>query len=310
MKRWMKISICVCIVLVFGIAGTLLYLNRAVNTMAKQMYEPLALEDRSPSTLNMATLDRASEDTLKPFIVLLIGVDERQKDSGRSDSLMLLAVNPAKESILMFNIPRDTRTNIIGRGIEDKINHAYAFGGTEMSVRTVESFINFPIDYYIKVNMEGLVHLVDSVGGIEVENHFPFSYNGFSFEKGILALNGEKALSYSRMRFDDPRGDLGRNERQREIIKALVRQSITWKSLTNLQSIMDEIGQSVKTNMQFEMMKEIFLSYRPKIKEVSSLEIEGRGQKINSIYYFIVDESTRISVHNKLANFMSVEGGL
>ncbi|MBJ6360251.1 LCP family protein [Paenibacillus sp. GCM10012307] len=308
MKRWMKISICICVVLVLGVAGTLFYLNRAVTTMAKQMYEPLALDDRSPLTLNIAGIDKASEDALKPFTVLLLGVDERGKDIGRSDTTMLIAVNPAKESILTFNIPRDTRTTIIGRGTEDKINHAYAFGGTSMSVRTVENFLNYPIDYYVKVNMEGLVHLIDSVGGIEVENHLPFSYEGYSFEKGTLKLDGKKALSYSRMRFDDPRGDLGRNERQREIIKALIQQSMTWKGLTKLQAFMDELGQSVKTNMQFDMMREIFLSYRPKIKEVSSIEIEGKGQKLNNIYYYIVDEPTRTSIHNKLVSFMSVAG--
>ncbi|MFP3489657.1 LCP family protein, partial [Staphylococcus sp. SIMBA_130] len=86
--------------------------------------------------------------------ILLMGVDERENDQGRSDTMIMITVNPNDNSMMMFNIPRDTRTEIIGRGTVEKMNHAYAYGGVEMAMDTVENFLDVPIDYYFKVNME------------------------------------------------------------------------------------------------------------------------------------------------------------
>ncbi|MCZ4136008.1 hypothetical protein BZG24_29500, partial [Escherichia coli] len=110
----------------------------------------------------------------EPFNALILGVDERPNDSGRSDTIIVLSVNPAKHKALLFNIPRDTRTEIVGHGTEDKINHAYAFGGVDMSIRTIEQFLGIPIHYYMKVDMEGFARIIDLVGGVDVNNPFAF----------------------------------------------------------------------------------------------------------------------------------------
>ncbi|RKJ22727.1 LytR family transcriptional regulator, partial [Butyricicoccus sp. 1XD8-22] len=98
----------------------------------------------------------------------------RPGDRGRSDSIIVMTVNPKTESIDMLSIPRDTRVEIVGKGVDDKINHAYAFGGVEMSMNTVEKFLDIPIDYYIKLNMEGFKEIVDAVGGVDVNNDIDF----------------------------------------------------------------------------------------------------------------------------------------
>ncbi len=117
-------------------------------------------------------------------------VDEREGDIGRSDTLIILTVNPNKESIQMVSIPRDTRTEIIGKGFEDKINHAYAFGGPEMTMDTVEHFLDIPIDYFVQLNLESFTEIVDSVGGVTVTNSLPFSSDGYYFDKGTITLDG------------------------------------------------------------------------------------------------------------------------
>lgn len=186
------------------------YLYKSIESTAKSIYEP---RDPIPGVTQIdgemqADFSTISEKIIdqEPFSVLLLGVDERANDVGRSDTIVVLTVNPAKHSILMFNIPRDTRTEIIGRGSEDKINHAYAFGGVNMSIQTVEHLLGSPIDYYVKANMEGFSSIIDLLGGVDVTNSFEFTYEGKVFEQGNIHLSGEEALLFSRMRYDDPRG--------------------------------------------------------------------------------------------------------
>ena len=122
--------------------------------------------------------------------------------------MIVLTVNPELKSVKMLSIPRDTRTEIVGHGTTDKINHAYAFGGIPMSMDTVENFLDIPIDYYLEINMESFNDIVNAVGGITVENNLDFTYENVHFAKGTITLDGESALKYSRMRYDNPNGDI------------------------------------------------------------------------------------------------------
>src|SRR5699024_11700178 len=147
--------------------------------------------------------------------ILLLGVDERKYDSGRSDALMVLSLNPKDDSMQLVSIPRDTRTTIVGKGFEDKINHAYAFGGSDMSVATVENFLNIELDHYVRMNMEGLKELVDKLGTITVDNEIAWNDGKYDFNTGPVEMDGDKTMAYVRMRKQDPDGDFGRTERQR-----------------------------------------------------------------------------------------------
>ncbi|GAA3319220.1 hypothetical protein GCM10020331_025230 [Ectobacillus funiculus] len=120
---------------------------------------------------------------------------------------MLVTVNPNENTTKLVSIPRDTYVTIEGKGRQDKVNHAYAFGGVPMTLNTLERFLGIPIDYYIEVNMQGFQEIVDAVGGVTVHNTFPFSYEGHSFAAGSIPLNGAQALAYARMRKEDPKGD-------------------------------------------------------------------------------------------------------
>lgn len=165
--------------------------------------------------------------------ILLFGVDKRGADQGRSDTIIFLAINPAKQETLMFSIPRDTRAELSDSGRQDKINHAYNSGGIANTVRTVERFLDTPIDYYVKVDMEGFSNIIDALGGVIVENPFAFEYEGNRFEKGTIALDGKKALAFARMRHDDPEGDFGRNKRQRQIIQQLMNKAKEIRQIGN-----------------------------------------------------------------------------
>lgn len=253
---------------------------------------------------------RTQDITLKnkdPFSVLLLGVDQRKNDRGRSDTIIVMTVNPQKESIEMVSIPRDTRTEIVGRGTIDKINHAYAFGGVEMSIDTVENFLDIPIDYFVQVNMEGFKEIVDSVGGVTVNNDLDFTYEGKHFTKGQITLNGNDALKFSRMRKQDPRGDFGRQLRQRQIIEAVIREGASLKSLTNYSDIFSALGNNVKTNLTFDEMVDIQANYRAAAKKIDQKQLNGSGTKINGIYYYAVPDEERTAIQDMLKEHLGIK---
>lgn len=150
--------------------------------------------------------------------------------------MILVTVNPALKSMKMLSIPRDTRTEIVGKGTIEKINHAYAHGAPAMAMDSVENLFNVNIDHYVSINMEGFKELIDALGGVTVNNNFAFSSGGYDFPEGQQFLSGDEALAYTRMRKEDPQGDFGRAARQREIVQAVIKEvpiRIDYKSKRN-----------------------------------------------------------------------------
>ncbi|WP_317971418.1 LCP family protein [Paenibacillus sp. CCS19] len=273
-------------------------IKETVHTIYEEPTRPVYIS-KDPEATPIPTKPVSIEDK-DSFTVLMLGVDQRENDPGRSDTIVILSVNPSTNSILMFNIPRDTRTEIIGHGTTDKINHAYAFGGVDMSLQTIEHFLDYRIDYYVKVNMESFSKIIDLLGGVKVDNPFAFESVGHAFPQGQLELNGEDALLYSRMRYEDPRGDLGRNSRQRDIIVSLLDHSANIQNMTKIQSILDQVGSGVKTNVTFDEMKTFATKYRSVIGHVDTVEIKGSGKTIDKIWYYIVQPEEVEHIHNML----------
>ncbi|MFC2947725.1 LCP family glycopolymer transferase [Virgibacillus sediminis] len=232
-----------------------------------------------------------------PITVLLMGIDEPEDEEDiyqRSDTLILLTLNPHEQTTHMVSIPRDTYTEIIGQGTKEKINHAYAYGGTEMTIRTLETFLDVPVDYFVKINMDGFKDIVDAVDGIEVNNDFAFTYGGVEFKEGYNQLNGKEALLYARMRQDDPRGDFGRQERQRQVIEGVVDKGTTLKGITssvsNFKEVIEAVEGNVRTNLDVQEMWKIQSNYRGAFNNVIEHEILGEETEINETYYFVPNE--------------------
>lgn len=287
-KKWKYLWIIIGVLLV-GLLIYGLYFYNKLNDTVDTMYTPLDSDGEKEDEIK----DRLSnKDTIN---VLLLGVDEREGDRGRSDTMMFLSLNPDTEEMLMFSIPRDTRVNIPGRG-EDKINHAYAFGGAELSVQTIEEFLDTTIHFYSKVNMEGLKDGVDALGGVTINNERAFSYEGHDFPEGEITLNGDAALSYARERKQDSRGDLGRNDRQQKIIDAIIQEGMSFESFTKVDSILTTVGDNVETNLQMNEMRQLFLDYRGTRDKTIREEIQGSGQTIGNGWYYVVpnEEQQRI----------------
>ncbi|SEO14370.1 LCP family protein [Paenibacillus sp. OV219] len=293
---FLLIASCLVWYLYHSAERTVVRMHEDINK-AKQVY---VSTDTDVKTSVTSPLLVSKGKELAPFTVLMLGVDQRENDHGRSDTMIVLAVNPQKKSVLMFNIPRDTRVIIPGRAGMDKINHAYAFGDVEMSIGAVEQFLDYPIDYYIKANMEGFTRVIDMLGGVKVNNEAAFQYDGVSFAKGNLSLKGEDALKYCRMRYEDPRGDLGRNTRQRAVVQAVMHNAVSLASVTHFHALLGALGDSVKTNMTFSEMKQLVSVYKPQSERFTTTEISGKGAMIGGIWYYLVNATERSRIHNRL----------
>ncbi|MBM7585755.1 LCP family protein required for cell wall assembly [Bacillus pakistanensis] len=301
-KTWLKILLMFLGLFIIGGAVYGFTIYKSLNNAVETMHSPI---DREKSNKRENDIKFKNKD---PFSVLLLGVDERENDTGRSDSMIVLTVNPEHKSVRMLSIPRDTLTEIVGKGSKDKINHAYAFGGIGMSMDTVENLLNIPIDYYVQINMDGFEDIVNAVGGVTVNNDLNFSYQGYNFPEGELTLSGNEALAFSRMRKEDPRGDFGRQLRQREVIQGVIQEGASLSSLWNFDNIFKALGNNVKTNLTFEEMVDIQKHYKAASKDIEQIQIEnGSGTKINGIYYYVIPDEELSSIQATLKEHMEIK---
>ncbi|WP_062198002.1 LCP family glycopolymer transferase [Massilibacterium senegalense] len=294
MKKKILITIFSIIgVLVVSIVGYGIYVYNNLTNTADQIHKPI---DRQ-STKRSGEVNLNNKDSVG---ILLLGVDQRPGDRGRSDTMIYVTVNPKTNSAKMISIPRDTRTLLVGRNTQDKINHAYAFGGVKMSMDSVEHLLDVPVDYYVQVNMESFKDIVDAVGGVDVNSSFSFNYDGAQFQEGNIHLDGEKALKYVRMRYEDPQGDFGRQERQRQVIQGIVDKAISLNTITKVDDILKSIGNNVQTNLTLEEMQKFQKDYATARNNIETLQLKGQGTKIDRVYYFIPDETSLNDVQQTL----------
>lgn len=242
------------------------------------------------------------DDGEDPFSVLILGVDTEDPNSmvGRSDTMMLLTVNPNTDKTSILSIPRDTYTEIVGRGTTDKINHAHAFGGASMAVNSVQNLFDVPVDYFVSVNMDSMQQIVDAVGGITIVPPMSFTQGSYQFVEGQSThMGGSQALAYSRMRADDPDGDYGRQHRQRQVIEGTMKSVASLDSIMNYRSILGTMSSSMKTNMAFDEMIDMFNNYRSSVSDVDQMQLRGSGTHIDGVYYEIIpdEEIQRVQSH-------------
>lgn len=184
-----------------------------------------------------------------PFYVLILGSDARESDSGsRSDVIMLARVDPSVGSVSLVSIPRDTMVTI--NGSTQKINAAYAHGGSAMAVRAVSEFAGVPISHFVSVHFEELEEIVDMLGGVwvDVPESFSAGNGGMSFEAGNQLLNGQQALAYARERYHVSGGDFGRAQAQRQIVEAVIRQVLA-SSPVELPGLIGQLANCITTDL-------------------------------------------------------------
>ncbi len=204
--------------------------------------------------------------------ILVLGVDERADDVGRSDTSFVVTLDTEAKKITVLSIPRDSRVKIAGHGW-DKFNHAFAFGGLPLSKSTAENLLGVSIHYTVTIDFKGFMRMIDALGGItiDVEKRMrysdPYDDDGglvIDLYPGVQRLSGKEAIKY--VRYRDEEGDIGRVARQQKFLKALLKELASPQTVVRLPELAKEFYGAVKTDMPLSKV----LKLLPAVQEAAS----------------------------------------
>ena len=243
--------------------------------------------------------------------VMIMGVDERADDVGRSDTLMIATLDPDKNQAALLSVPRDTCVKIKGHGF-DKINAAYAYGGRKLTQETIESLLNTHIDHYIKINVHGFTKIIDALGGIDIDvekrmyYEDPWDDDGglyIDLQPGMQHMDGKTAITY--VRYRDEEGDIGRIKRQQNFMKAVMDKLVSPTIIPKLPAIVSAVSDSVETDMSVsEILSFLGTLQDAKDNGLKSEMLPGKPVYIEGISYWVPDISKTRQI---LANTLGIK---
>jgi polyisoprenyl-teichoic acid--peptidoglycan teichoic acid transferase len=248
-------------------------------------------------------------------LFLLMGVDSKdvKKSKGtRTDTMMLFKVNFETGKIDLLSLPRDTR--VLVRGREDKLNHAHAYGGPELSVRTVRDFLGIDLDYFVKVDYKIVRDVVDAIGGVEIDVPQRMYYNDptadpplhINLQAGLQTLYGPDAHDFLRYRSGYKNGDLGRISAQQYFMKELIKQTLKPKNIFKLPKLAETYFDNVETNIPLNVMiKGVTSAKKIDVEKMNSNTIPGHSGSIGGLSYLIYDrEETKALVSDMFEDYL------
>lgn len=243
--------------------------------------------------------------------ILLVGIDDGEIadpkiSPHRSDSMLLLGVHKGTGAVSLLSIPRDTRVAIPGQSSNDKFGHSFAYGGIDLTIATIRNFLKVPVHYYVVVDWQGFIRIVDSLGGVDLNVEADMNYEDpyanlkIHLKKGFQHLNGQQAGQYVRFRHDEM-GDIGRVARQQKFLKALATQAIRPVNIMRLPQIWGILNESVQTNMTPWDFPKVFVAI-PSLKnnKIQSDMIPGDFANIGGVSYWAPDQEETRKVVERL----------
>ncbi len=248
----------------------------------------------------------------RPISILLLGTDTGdlgRDDTGRTDTIIVATLNPETKTTTLTSIPRDTKVKVPDSvNSYDKVNSAYTIGGVSTAIKTIQDTLDIPIDYYVLVNMRGLTQIVDAVGGITIKPLLTFKYEDADVTKDkTVTMNGKQALSYSRMRYDDPEGDYGRQKRQKQVIEAIVNKSLSVSAVSNYQKLLKSIGSNMQTDLTYGDMITIATSYTDAGQTIESNVLQGQDTMLDGLSYQVASAFEKKKVSDAIRKQLGLD---
>lgn len=292
---FLKITLILAMSALICVTAYGVYLTKKAEHAVNSAYE--VVENRKVSEKREVKVEPVKDNVS----ILFVGIDDSETrrqgaEGSRSDALMLATLNNQTKTIKLLSIPRDSYVHIPYVGYKDKINHAHAYGGTLASIETIEELLDIPVDYYVRMNFNAFIDVVDALDGIEAEVPYAmlekdeFDRNTVNLKPGLQTLNGQQALALARTRKQD--SDIERGKRQQEILKAIITKAASVSALTKYDDVLEAIGDNMKTDMTFKEMKS-FISYLSDgVPRIDSLTLQGYDDMSTGVYYYKLNEES------------------
>ncbi|MCT3509368.1 LytR family transcriptional regulator [Lactobacillus delbrueckii] len=305
-NKAMRIFWSVMAVILVAIGGFALYEYNTVKNAADTAYRSGGLGNAENGSKNSVISNS------KPIAILLMGTDTGalgRTYKGRTDSIMVAVLNPKTKKTTLVSFERDQQVNLpdYPENSPSKLNAAYAYGNAKELAKVLKKYYNIPINAYVLINMGGLKTIVNKVGGVDIAPILSFSYEGYTFTKGKTThMDGAKALAYSRMRYDDPEGDYGRQKRQRQVLSALLKKAESATTLLN-PSFISSLSKQVQTDLTFSDMTSMANRYLAATKDLKTDYTHGTSYMQDGVSYQKISVSERQRISNLIRKTLGLK---
>ena len=293
-RRRKHIALGCGVTLLIAIVAFAVYGSVWLGALSKRMTNEATITPEVTGALETEEPERSGD----PFYMLVMGVDARERgENARSDTLIVVRVDPTQEQVTMLSIPRDTRVEVPGHG-KTKINAAHAYGGPALAIETVRKFTGLPIAHYMEIDFDGFKEIVDAMGGVTVavpERVHDMKAAGHdasaaTLEAGEQKLTGAQALTFVRSR-QYPTGDFQRIANQQIFMKALFRQGLQLGNALRLPKMLDAVADSVTTDLSVTDLYRIANDMKSMSDEdLMTVTMPGEARMIGGGSYVIPDE--------------------
>lgn len=282
-------------VIAFNLGMLLLFMALSVFlTSCSKKVEEKDKEDTNSTKIKIQRVRTAnSGEILKnPFNVLLLGSDSRNESiEGRSDSIIIIHVNPQEHSAFLISFPRDSRVNIPGHGT-NKLNAAMSYGGPSLTAKTIENLTGIKIDYIATTTFLGFSRMINNLGGVQItlDNSIKDPWAGANLKAGEQIITGEQALAFSRARHI-PNGDFARAGHQQDVVVAVFEQEHEKQQPQDILKLINIFMNDCETNLTYpEIFRLVNIAFNIKPENVSKKVLEGNTSTVGGASYVILDQ--------------------
>ena len=317
-KLWLLLGVGALLIAILAAAGGFYLWFHSEVSASNGRVDPgiLAALKETTSTTAPATGSAAGSGTTVSTLpdsptgmnIVLVGYDKRavgsaEKTEGRSDSIILVHVDPARNFVSMLSIPRDMLADIPGYGLY-KLNASFAFGGGALLIRTIQAELGVDLDHYIAVDLEAFKAITNALGGVymDVDRHYlnqDLSWEHIDLQPGYQLLNGADALDYVRFRHDD-NIDFGRQARQQQFITAVREQALGWNLTFKIPSLVSGVFSNLDTDLSAnDIIKLAYWGTKLDSGRIKQAEIKAKTGMIHGIFYVLpTDEEKSAAVRD------------
>ena len=321
LPKWTKIVLCIFSAIILTIAALYTYSYYTVNNIVNKS-EKIDLKEDELGVVDEEEL-KQYDDYTEIINIALLGIDSTDSTSGRSDSIMVATLDPIHNKLKLTSFMRDSYVNISNYGY-DKLNHAYAYGGANLAINTLNTNFGLNITDFVAVDFASLPKIIDNLGGITIDiteeelnyiNGYINNINSVSATNspiittpGAHHVDGAQALAYSRIRYTSG-GDFKRTERQRTVLTALFNKALNVPA-TQYLDVISTLAQYATTNLNTNEILKLAtkigsMGLNGVTIEQERFPIDGycEGTMIDGIYYLTFDATaTRTQVMNYIFN--------